>query len=201
MHDRINGVFEGGHQQLRLLALVHKVFLVHNSLLAELILVDLGLQSLSGGLKHCLLPVLILLEYLLNLGSDSLGICILIRVCLKDLKDFPGQLLIVYEGLFEIAEPRLLPGTDHRRAYGPAMTAQELHLCLPPHHALVPVLDGGAFGALHLLPGGRRYAVLVSLRSVIHALLAVEALPEGVLHGLPVINDDYVGRRVDLLTV
>ena len=176
------------------------MFLVHNSLLAELILLNLGLESLSGGLKHGLLPVLILLEYLLNLGSDSLGISVLIRVILKDLKDLPGQLLIVYEGLLEIAEPRLLPGTDHRRAYGPALTAHELHLCLPPHHALVPVLDGRAFAA-HLLPGRRRYAVLVPLRGVIHALLAVEALPEGVLHGLPVINDDYVGRRVDILTV
>lgn len=82
------------------------------------------------------------------------------------------------------------------------MTAQELHLCLPVHQALVLVLDGGrALGALHLLPGPRRYAVLVPLRSVIHALLAVEPLPEGVLHGLPVIHDDYIGRRVNLLSV
>lgn len=114
MYHRINGIFEGSHQQLGLLSLVHKVLLVHNSLLAKLILVNLCLQSLSGGLKHSLLPLLILLEYLLNLGSDSLGICVLIRVILKDLKDFPSQLLIVDEGLFEVAEARFLPGTDHR---------------------------------------------------------------------------------------
>jgi hypothetical protein len=81
------------------------------------------------------------------------------------------------------------------------MTAQELHLCLPVHHALVLVLDTRALGALHLLPGPRWDAVLVPLRSVIHALLAVEPLPEGVLHGLPVIHDDYVGCRVNLLSV
>lgn len=82
------------------------------------------------------------------------------------------------------------------------MTAQELHLCLPVHQALVLVLDGGrALSALYLLPGPRWYAVLVPLRSVIHALLAVEPLPERVLHGLPVIHDDYIGRRVNLLSV
>ena len=81
------------------------------------------------------------------------------------------------------------------------MTAQELHLCLPVHQTLVLFLDARALGALHLLPGPRWYAVLVPLRSVIHALLAVEPLPEGVLHGLPVIHDDYVGGRVNLLSV
>ena len=56
---------------------------------------------------------MIFLEYLLNLGSDILGISVLIRVALKNLKDFACQLLIVYESLLEIAKPRFLPGTDH----------------------------------------------------------------------------------------
>lgn len=82
------------------------------------------------------------------------------------------------------------------------MTAQELHLCLPVHQALVLVLNGGCpLGALYLLPSARCYAVLVPLRGLVHALLAVESLAERVLHGLPVINDDNIGGRVNLLPV
>jgi hypothetical protein len=142
---------------------------------------------------------MIFLEHLLNLGSDILGISVLIRVTFKNLKDFTCQLLIVYESLFEITKPRLLPSTDHGRANGPTMTAQELHLCLTVHQALVLVLNGCTLGALYLLASARRYAVLVPLRGLVHALLAVEPLPERVLHGLPVIHDDYVGGRVNIL--
>jgi hypothetical protein len=113
LDHRINGIFEGSYQELSLLALVHKVLLVHNSFLAKLILINLSLQSLSGGLKHSLLPLMIILEYLLDLGRDILGISILIRVILKNLKDATSQLLIVDESLLEIPEPRFLPGTDH----------------------------------------------------------------------------------------
>ena len=79
------------------------------------------------------------------------------------------------------------------------MTAQELHLSLTIHQALVLVLNRRTFGALDLLSGPRWDAVLVPLRGVIHALLAVEPLPKRVLHGLPVIHDDYVGSGVVLL--
>lgn len=74
------------------------------------------------------------------------------------------------------------------------MTAQELHLCLSVHQALVLVLNSCTLGALDLLPSPRRDAVLVPLRGFVHALLAVEPLSKRVLHGLSVIHDDYVGR-------
>ena len=89
------------------------MLLVHNSFLAKLVLINLSLQALSGRLEHSLLPIMILLEYLLNLGRDCLGISVLIRVILKNLKDATCQLLIIDESFLEIAEPRFLAGTDH----------------------------------------------------------------------------------------
>ena len=72
------------------------------------------------------------------------------------------------------------------------MTPEVHHLCVPVDHALILVLDGAALG-----PGGILVLLgLVTLRCVVYALLCVEALPEGVLCGLPVVHNHNVRCRV-----